>query len=59
MTKAARFTKADLRRAVEAMRAAGCCVAGAEIKRDGSILVLTEVARPANDTNPLDRMLDG
>lgn len=59
MTRAARFTTADLTRAVNAMRKAGCSVAGAEIKPDGSIVVLTDVARPANDINPLHRMLNG
>lgn len=59
MSARARFTTADLTRAVKAMRKAGCCVTGAEIKPDGSILVLTEVARPANDLNPLERHLHG
>jgi hypothetical protein len=58
VTRAARFTQADLTRAVKAMRKAGCCVAGAEIKLDGSIVVLTDVA-PANDHNPLERHLNG
>jgi hypothetical protein len=43
-------------RAVSAMRKAGCCVTGAKIEPDGSILVLTDVARVANDANPLDRV---
>lgn len=59
MTKPARFTQADLTRAVTAMRKAGCCVTGAKIEPDGSILVLTDVARPANDINPLDRLHHG
>jgi hypothetical protein len=59
VTKPARFTTADLTRAVTAMRKAGCSVAGAKIEPDGSILVLTEVARPANDLNPLERYLNG
>jgi hypothetical protein len=40
MTRAARFTQADLTRAVLAMRKAGECVTGAEIKPDGSIVVM-------------------
>jgi hypothetical protein len=60
MTRAARFTQADLTRAVVAMRKAGECVTGAKIEPDGSILVLTA----ANDTpnhraNPLDRLHHG
>lgn len=57
MTRATRFSQADLTRAVNAMRKAGCDVAGAEIKPDGSIVVLTGLANPANDSNPLDRVL--
>jgi hypothetical protein len=58
VTRAARFTAADLTRAVKcAMRKAGCCVTGAKIEPDGSILVLTDVAGIANDRiNPLDRL---
>lgn len=56
MTRPARFTSADLERAVKAMRKAGCLVTGAEIKPDGSIMVLTELAQAANDRNPLDRV---
>jgi hypothetical protein len=57
MTRPARFTAADLSRAVCAMRKAGCCVTGARIEIDGSITVLTDVARAANDRpNPLDRL---
>jgi hypothetical protein len=56
MTRA-RFTSADLCRAVTAMRKAGCLVTGAKIEPDGSILVLTDAARVANDRiNPLDRL---
>jgi hypothetical protein len=59
MTRPARFTSADLTRAVRAMAKAGVCVAGAKIEPDGSILVLTDVARPANVINPLEQMLNG
>jgi hypothetical protein len=57
VTRPARFTTSDLKRAVTAMRQAGCSVTGAKIEPDGSILVLTDVARAANDRrNPLDRL---
>ena len=57
MTKASRFTQADVTRAVRACEKAGLCVAGAKINVDGSILVLTSQAQPANDVgNPLDRL---
>jgi hypothetical protein len=59
MTRPARFSTADVTRAVKAMRKAGCSVTGAKIEPDGSILVLTDVARPANDRNPLDRLHHG
>jgi hypothetical protein len=57
VTKPARFTSADLTRAVNAMRKAGLCVAGAKIEPDGSITVLTGDNEAANDRNPLDRIL--
>jgi hypothetical protein len=56
VTKPARFSQADLTRAVKAMAKAGCHVTGATIKPDGSICVLTELAQAANDRNPLDRV---
>lgn len=57
MTKATRFTQADLTRAVLAMRKAGECVTGAKIEPDGSILVLTAANDRANQRgNPLDRL---
>ena len=59
MTARARFSQADLTRAVKAMAKAGCPVAGAKIELDGSITVLTEIARPANDINPLEKLLNG
>jgi hypothetical protein len=40
VSRAGRFSQSDLTRAVNAMRKAGCCVSGAEIKPDGSIVVL-------------------
>lgn len=41
MTRAARFTQADLIRAIEGVKKAGLCVAGAEIKPDGTIRIET------------------
>jgi hypothetical protein len=49
MTRPARFTAADLTRAVCAMRKAGCCVTGAKIEPDGSITVLTGERDADND----------
>lgn len=61
MTKAARFSQADLTRAVRAFEKAGLCVAGARINpATGEITVLTPAGTPANDTdNPLERHLNG
>lgn len=57
MTRPARFTVADIARAVKALEKAGYKVAGAEISPEGSIRVLTGDALPANDRgNPLDRL---
>jgi hypothetical protein len=49
MTRAARFTQADLTRAVVAMRKAGECVTGAKIEPDGSILVLVGPEQETDD----------
>jgi hypothetical protein len=58
MTKAARFTSADLTRAVKAAERAGLSVCGYEIEPDGTIRVLTGLPTPANDRrrNSLDRL---
>jgi hypothetical protein len=48
MTRAARFSQADLTRAVRACEKAGLCVAGVEIGPTGTIRVLT-VAAETND----------
>lgn len=57
MTRATRFTQADLRRAIEAVQKAGLPVSGAKIEADGAITILTTPGIPANDrTNPLDRL---
>lgn len=57
MTVPARFTQADLVRAIEGVKKAGLPVSGARIDPDGSITILTTVGLPANDRNPLDRVL--
>jgi hypothetical protein len=56
----ARFTQAELVRAIEAVQKAGLLVGGAKIEPDGTIVVLTAApgAIPANDRNPLDRVLN-
>jgi hypothetical protein len=59
MTRPARFSQADLTRAVRAFEKAGLCVAGAKINpATGEITVLTGTGGAANDVgNPLDRLL--
>lgn len=61
MTRAARFSQADLTRAVRAVEKAGVSVAGAKINpATGEITVLTLAGTPANDgPNPLDRLHHG
>lgn len=58
MTRPARFSEADVRRALKAAEKAGYRVAGYEIKPDGAIAVQTAApgVTPANDINPLDRL---
>lgn len=48
MTRAARFSQADLIRAMKAVEKAGYAVAGAEVAPDGTIKV-TVGKEPAND----------
>jgi hypothetical protein len=60
MTRPARFTQAELVRAIEAVQKAGLLVNGARIEPDGTIVVLAAPLGviPANDRlNPLDRVL--
>lgn len=57
MTRATRFTQADLTRAIQGVKKAGLPVSGAKIEPDGSITILTALGIPANDANPLDRVL--
>lgn len=58
MSARARFSAVELKRAVNAMRKAGCIVAGAKINpATGEIVVLTSEGEAANDVvNPLDRL---
>jgi type II secretory pathway component GspD/PulD (secretin) len=58
MTRAVRFSQADVTRAVKATERAGLRVAGVKIQPDGSIFVVTGEADMIEDfRNPLDRML--
>ena len=57
MTRASRFTVADIERAVGVADKLGLRVAGWEIAPDGTIRVLTGDRQAANDKNPLDRVL--
>lgn len=61
MTKPVRFSQADLIRAMKAAEKAGLSVGGAKIEPDGTIVVLIAPPGgiPANDINPLDRLLNG
>jgi hypothetical protein len=60
MTRAARFSQADLTRAVRAAEKAGLSVEGYEIELNGTIRVLTAAPQAANDRrNPLDRLHHG
>jgi hypothetical protein len=44
------FKKTDVKRAIDAVRSAGCEIAGVVIGRDGSITV--KIGAPANDNAP-------
>jgi hypothetical protein len=59
VSKAIRFTQADVTRALKAVEKAGLPVAGVEISaQTGNIRILTGEPEAANDTaNPLDRVL--
>jgi len=60
MSKAARFSQADLTRALRAFEKAGLSVTGGELNPDGKIVILTTEPRAANDKrNPLDRLHHG
>jgi hypothetical protein len=58
MTRAARFSQADVTRALKAVEKAGLPVASIEISAEtGNIRVLTGEPQAANDRrNPLDRL---
>lgn len=51
MTRAATFRKADIARAVEAVKAAGCPVEYVEILRDGTIRIITNKRTDLTYTN--------
>lgn len=61
MTRPARFSQADVRRAVKAVESLGLPIAGVEISfQTGNIRVLTGSPEAANDrANPLERLLNG
>jgi hypothetical protein len=60
MTRPARFTSADISRAVRAAEKCGLSVAGYEIEPNGTIRILTSLPQAANDRqNPLDRLHHG
>lgn len=57
MTRAARFTSADLTRALKSVDKAGLRGAVVELTPDGRIVILTAERAAANDRrNPLDRL---
>lgn len=58
MSRIARFSQADLTRALKSFEAAGMSVAGVKIQPDGTLTILTGTPQAANDKgNPLDRVL--
>lgn len=57
MTARARFTQADITRAIRGVTAGGCRVARIEIEPDGTIVVIPEGAAEMARPNPLDRLL--
>jgi hypothetical protein len=60
MTRPARFTSADVRRALRVAETLGLGIAGYEIAPDGTIRILTAQADSANvKVNPLERHLNG
>lgn len=57
MTARARFSQADLDRALRVAERHGLGIAGYEIAPDGTIRILTGAPQIANDMrNPLDRL---
>jgi hypothetical protein len=58
MTRPARFTSADLTRALRSVDKAGMRGAVVKLTPSGEIVILTGAQEAANDTaNPLDRVL--
>jgi hypothetical protein len=57
MTARARFSQADLTRALRSVKAAEMVGAVVELTPDGKIVILTQEQQAANDRrNPLDRL---
>lgn len=54
MTRPARFTQADIQRAVRALQAVGETVTGVDIRPDGSFRVLTAPAQPKQSLSPFE-----
>lgn len=60
MTKAARFSQADLDRALKVAERRGLGIAGYEITPDGTIRILTGAPQETHiRRNPLDRLHHG
>ena len=56
MSRAATFKKADVERAIDAVRSAGLDVVSVEVRRDGTIRVVTALTKGESaDVNPWDR----
>lgn len=56
MTRAATFKKADVERAIDAVKAAGLDVVAVEVRRDGAIRVITSLTKGESAAlNPWDR----
>lgn len=57
MTAPARFSQADLTRAVKGLTNAGMRVTSVRIDPNGAIMVMTDAGRDEGRGNPLDRIL--
>lgn len=56
MRRPARFSKSDIDRAVSAVKAAGCVVAGVDIWPDGRIRVITTAAGSLTEETEDERL---
>jgi len=54
MSRAAKFTQADIKRAVAAVKAVGETVRSVDIRPDGTISVLTGSSAPKQPLTPLE-----